>query len=199
MLRQRTVSWRGRNRNGHRFDFHLPVYRAHVVSNQRFRRWPGRDCSILVINAAVTWTHEQVCIGQPAHRTAQMRTVDRKRNKFALGHPAQPQRALRRNSRPWKRRRIDNINLDRVSNWKIGDFANGNPKASCLAKNRPDNKTNERNAENARAQTGESDAHLFQKTPASNFLWRKRPLRYWMISGDFVHGEFRRSILQATQ
>ena len=84
------------------------------------------------------------------------------------------------------------------ANFKIGDLADGNPFACCLPKNRRDYKTDERNPKNGRAYTAEPDTEFFQETPASNLLGRQRPFWQWMISGDLVHGEFRKSIRQAT-
>src|SRR5262249_22458801 len=97
-----------------------------------------------------------------------------------------------------ERGRIRNGNSHGFSNFKVSHFANRNPFACCLAKNRRDDKTDEGNPKDSRAYSAEPDAEFFQETPASNLFWRERTFWRWMISGDLVHGEFRRSIRQMT-
>ena len=80
-----------------------------------------------------------------------MSAVDRKYDEFRFAHAPQPQRAFRRNSRPRKRRGIGDRDANRFADLKIGDFADRNPFARRFAKNRRDDKSDERNAEDSSA------------------------------------------------
>src|SRR5262249_43677027 len=78
----RTSSVRGlivqrvlQRRKVRRLDFELSLADAPDTVEQPSRRWTGSAFTVLVVHAAVAWTHEQPSLREPSHRAAEVGTV----------------------------------------------------------------------------------------------------------------------------
>src|SRR5574338_627466 len=60
-------------------DLHLPIVHAHGVLRKRLGRRSGGAGPVGVVHAAVTGTEEELRVGDPAHRAAEVGTVHRER------------------------------------------------------------------------------------------------------------------------
>src|SRR4030095_13791233 len=64
------------------------------------RRWSASVRAIVIICSAMARTHKQMRLFEPAHRTSEMRAIDRENLKFFPGEPPHPTRDVRRRAIP---------------------------------------------------------------------------------------------------
>src|SRR6476469_1024549 len=79
------------DRNGAGLDLDLAGGRVHPhrILRQRARRRPRGDGTVTVVHAAVAGTEEQLCVGHPAYRAAEVSAVHREGRELPLAVAAE--------------------------------------------------------------------------------------------------------------
>ena len=88
------------NGGGTRQNLNLAFEDTYRILIQRFRRRPGSYAAVAIEDAAMAWAHEQVGIGQPADRAAEMRANHRECDKLLIVLAAKPGGCLGGHSGP---------------------------------------------------------------------------------------------------
>src|SRR3954462_7795358 len=162
-----------RNWRRGRQDLNLTVPHAHGVLRQWPWRRPGRYSAVLVIHAAVAGTHEQLGVVQPSNGASQMGAVHRERSELARRFASQPGGRLGRHAGPCDRRRVLELHLDGPPVLEFGGRANAPPLSRNRFEKRRQQKARDRDADQRRRDTAESDAQARQHlSPAQQIFAR---------------------------
>src|SRR5579884_500256 len=113
-------------------NLHLPLAHADRILHQRTRRRPGGNRPVFVVHTAVTGTHEQFGVGQPAHRTAQVSAVDGKGDEAAVRLMAKPRARPARHARPRDRGCVVEADLHGLALFELRHRSDAAPRAGGL-------------------------------------------------------------------
>src|SRR5207247_2450639 len=89
---------------------------------ERPRRRPARYRAVLVIDAAMTGTEEELRLGLPVHRATQVRAVDVEDLEHlgpALLPAPDPERGVRGLAGPGQRARVADLDEPRLAEWEL--------------------------------------------------------------------------------
>src|SRR5262249_50273167 len=141
----------------------LPLENLVLVFEEATRRRPRGPRAILVVDPAVTRTHEQTRLGEPAYGTAEVRTVDREDLEsvpLAVAHPA---RGVGRGAIPLHALRVA---VDRQASLPLGevrDRARLDPRPAAHTAHRRREESDHRNSHERSTHHVEREPELEQE------------------------------------
>src|SRR4051812_5518613 len=169
-----------------RLNLHLPVIHADGVSGKRFGRWSGGDGAVLVVDPAVARTHEEPGAVDPPDRASQVAAVDAEGDEVAPAHAPQPRGGLGGDPGPRKRRRVAEVDLERLPNLKRVDAAHRPPARLGGPHERGEDEADDRDPSQHTDGAGGDERDAGEKpTPGDLGLFTRRGL----FAGRAVHGD----------
>src|SRR5713101_7385288 len=100
------ITPRSPERDLSRQNLHLPVSHPRPIAGEGFGRRAARDAAVGVVHAAVARTEEELGVGEPPHRAAEVSAVDRERGEAARVVSPEPRGAAGAHPGPGKRRGV---------------------------------------------------------------------------------------------
>src|SRR5207245_741407 len=122
-----------------------------VVLVEAPRRRPRGARAIFVVDPAVARAHEQTCLREPAHWTAEVRAVDREELEPITLDVAHPARGVGCGTVPLHAHRVPVDGQASLALWKIRDRTNLDPRLAARAAHRRRDEPDHRNSHECRA------------------------------------------------